>query len=110
MLIPSRKNEILADGYEMAFVSVEVVDKDDNLCPYADNDIKFSVKGAGKIAGVDNGSPITLERFKADHRKAFYGKCLVIIQNTGKPGKIQVEAKSSELSGKCEISLSKFHK
>lgn len=99
------RTEIMADGYEMAFVSVEVLDKDGNLCPYADNDVKFNVKGPGKIAGVDNGSPITLERFKADHRKAFHGKCLVIVQNIGKAGTVHVEASSDGLEGQCEFSV-----
>ena len=99
------RSEIMADGYEMAFVSVEVLDKDGNICPYADNDIKFNVKGPGKIAGVDNGSPITLERFKADHRKAFHGKCLVIVQNTGKTGTVHVEAVSDNLKGQCKFNV-----
>ena len=99
------RTEIMADGYEMAFISVEVLDKDGNICPYADNDIKFNVKGPGKIAGVDNGSPITLERFKADHRKAFHGKCLVIVQNIGKAGTVHVEAISDGLEGQCEFSV-----
>lgn len=90
------RDEIAADRSEMAFVSVEVLDKDGNLCPLADDDIKFTVSGPGEIAGVDNGSPITLERFKSDHRKAFYGKCLVIVRSTGKPGRIMVHAESRD--------------
>ena len=41
-------------------------------------------EGPAIIAGVDNGSPISLERFKADHRKAFYGNVSLCSKTTGK--------------------------
>lgn len=65
--------------------------------PVADNEIEFSVEGAGKNVGVDNGSPVSLEPFKSDKRKAFNGKALLIVQNTGKRGDIKVTAKSAGL-------------
>jgi beta-galactosidase len=95
-LIADRKS-LKADGRSMAFVTVEVVDKDGNLCPNADNQIFFDVKGAGIIAGVDNGCQTSLERFKANNRKAFFGKCLVVIQSTKNAGNVQLTAKSADL-------------
>lgn len=86
------RQEISADGCDISFVTVEVTDADGNLCPWADNDIHFRLTGPAEIAGVDNGSPVSLERFKANHRKAFYGKCLVMVRSTGKKGLVQVEA------------------
>lgn len=81
-LTPDR-TEIAADGTDLSYVTVEVVDADGNVCPWADNEISFAVEGSAFNAGVDNGSPTSLERFKADTRKAFYGKALVILQNAG---------------------------
>lgn len=98
------RNEIAADGYDLSFVTVEVVDKDGNLCPNADNLVTFDVEGEGFIAGVDNGSPISLERFKDNKRKAFYGKCLCVIQNNGKKGNIQLKASSQSLK-ECSINI-----
>ena len=95
-LTPDR-SEIKADGTDLSYVAVEVVDKDGNLCPLADNEVTFSVAGAGFNAGVDNGSPISLEPFKSERRKAFYGKALLIIQNNGDKGDISVEASSPGL-------------
>jgi beta-galactosidase len=95
-LIADRKS-LKADGRSMAFVTVEVVDKDGNLCPNADNQIFFDVKGQGAIAGVDNGCQTSLERFKANNRKAFFGKCLVLIQSTKNAGNVQLTAKSAGL-------------
>lgn len=76
------------------FVEVNVVDKDGNLCPNADNQIFFSVSAeqgaseqnipnAPKILGTDNGCQTSLERFTDSHRKAFFGKCVVVIKGKG---------------------------
>ena len=95
-LTPDR-DVLRADGCDLSFVTVEVVDKEGNLCPLAENNITFAVEGTGFIAGVDNGSPTSLERFKANHRRAFYGKCLVVIQNDGRPGGIKLTATAEGL-------------
>ena len=96
-LTPDR-SIIKADGTDLSFVTVEILDKDGNLCPNADNLVQFEISGNGFIAGVDNGSPISLERFKDNKRKAFYGKCLVVIQNNGKEGKIRLDAQAEGLN------------
>ncbi len=90
-LTPDRR-EIAADGRDLSYVTVEILDKDGNLCPDADNLVKFEVKGSGFIAGVDNGSQTSMERFKDNKRKAFYGKCMLVVQNNGKAGRISVRA------------------
>ena len=96
-LTPDR-SKIKSNGTDLSFVTVEILDKDGNLCPNADNLVQFEVSGKGFIAGVDNGSPISLERFKDNKRKAFYGKCLVVVQNDGKSGKIELKAQSEGLN------------
>ncbi len=95
-LTPNRP-AIDADGRDLSYLLVEILDKDGNLCPNADNEVTFTVNGAGFNAGVDNGSPVSLERFKADHRKAFYGKAMLIIQNNGEEGPVTVTATSPGL-------------
>lgn len=95
-LTPDRQ-KICADGRDLSFVTVEILDSKGNLCPTATNSVSFDIDGTGFIAGVDNGSPISLERFKDSKRKAFYGKCLVVIQNNGKIGDIRLTATSKGL-------------
>jgi len=96
-LTPDRST-IKSNGTDLSFVTVEILDKDGNLCPNAENLVQFQVEGKGFIAGVDNGSPISLERFKDNKRKAFYGKCLVVVQNDSRKGKIKVKASSEGLN------------
>ena len=83
-----------ADGKSLAFVTVDVLDKDGNLCPYAEDQIFFEVSGNARIAGVDNGCQTSLERFKADNRKAFGGKCLVVLQAGKSSGPVSLTAKA----------------
>jgi beta-galactosidase len=81
----------------LAFVTVEILDKDGNICPFAENLVHFELEGdSAFIAGVDNGNPISMERFKDNKRKAFYGKCLVVLQ-ADKAGKTVLKATSPGL-------------
>ena len=70
-------------GKDLTFVQVEVVDKDGNLCPWADDEISFFGDGDGAILGTDNGCQTSMERFTAPHRKAFFGRCMVVVRGKG---------------------------
>jgi len=96
-LVPDRTT-IQADGKDLLFVTVRILDKDGNLVPNADNLVNFKVTGPGFVAGVDNGYQASLEPFKAEYRKAFSGMCLAIIQSNGARGAIQLEATSDGLA------------
>ena len=91
------RNAIDADGKSLAFVTVEILDKDGNLCPNAENQVFFDVKGDATIAGVDNGCQTSMERFKADNRKAFFGKCLVVLRAGKQNGAVTLTAKAVDL-------------
>jgi beta-galactosidase len=96
-LVPDR-TAITADGRDLSFVTVRVEDKDGNLCPNADNLVRFKLDGAGRVAAVDNGNPATVEPFQADYRKAFGGLALLIVRSErGKSGAIAVTATSDGL-------------
>jgi beta-galactosidase len=98
LLTPDRV-EISADGRDLSFINVEIVDNDGHVCPNADNLIRFDVNGEGSIAGVGNGNPLSHEYFKARERKAFHGLAQVIIQSTTKSGEINISASSDGLRG-----------
>ena len=70
-------------GKNTTFINVEVVDKDGNLCPWAENQIEFSATGNLKILATDNGCQTSMERFQAPRRKAFFGKCMVVVRGNG---------------------------
>ncbi|AOZ99242.1 sugar-binding domain-containing protein [Flavobacterium commune] len=90
--LKSDKTSIKNDGYDLVYVTVSLQDKDGNLLPKADNLINFKVSGGAKIVGVDNGYQASLEPFKADYRKLYNGKCVVILQSNKKAENITLEA------------------
>jgi beta-galactosidase len=88
---------INADGADLSFITVKVLDKDGNIVPNADNTINFKINGEAVLAGVDNGDPINHDSFKADWRKAFHGLALAIIKANQKAGFVTVTATSNGL-------------
>ena len=102
-LIPDR-TEITADGKDLSFVTVKVVDKKGNLCPVADNQISFKVKGNGKYMAGANGDPTSLESFQKPTMKVFYGMMTAIVASNEIPGEITLEATAKGLKkGKVTI-------
>jgi len=92
------RSQIKADGKDLAFVTVKIVDAAGNLVPNANNLVDFKIDGQGFIAGVDNGFQASLEPFKANYRKAYNGLCLAIIQAKEKEGKINLTATAAGLT------------
>ena len=95
-LVADRKM-ITADGKDLSFVTVKVLDKDGNLCPDAANLINFKVKGEGTYRAGANGNSISLELFHVPSMKVFSGMMTAIVQSTDQPGKITLEATSKGL-------------
>ena len=92
------QTKLVADGKDLVFIEVDITDSNYMLVPNAANTVNFSVSGHGTIVGVDNGNSPTSEPYKANSRKAFSGKCLVIVQTTKTPGSIVITADSNGLS------------
>ena len=97
-LAPDRK-AIATDGQDLSFVTIEVLDAKGTFHPNADNEIRFSISGPAEIAGVGSGDPASLESFQGGKRKAYNGKCLVVIKSKrgAKPGPIKLTARSKGL-------------
>jgi beta-galactosidase len=95
-LIADRKT-IKADGKDLSFVTVRVLDKDGNFVPYADNRIQFSISGAGTIAATDNGYQADHESFQSKSRKCWKGLALVVVRSSEKKGNIILQAASPGL-------------
>jgi len=98
IVLSADRRAIRSNGTDLSFVTVKVVDRNGTVVPRADNLINFTLNGPGFIAGVDNGSEISHESFKANHRQAFHGMALAIVQSKGKSGHINLKATSAGLS------------
>lgn len=74
----------------MSFVTVRIVDRDGNLCPDADTQLNFQVKGAAKFNSCCNGDATSLEVFTRPTMKAFHGELVVVVEATKKSGTAQL--------------------
>ncbi len=88
------REKFAADGDDLAFVEVRVVDEHGTVCPEAGNLVQFRVTGPATIVGVDNGDPINHEPFKADKHTVFHGRGLVVVQSSHTPGVVHLSAET----------------
>jgi beta-galactosidase len=91
------KKTLTADGKDLSFVTILVVDKDGNVCPNAANQLNFKVTGAGSFRAVCNGDATSLEMFHLPTMKTFSGKLVVLVQSTETGGDITLEIESKGL-------------
>jgi len=92
------RNIIQANGEDLSFITVKITDKDGNLCPLADNLVKFKIEGNGQLAAVGNGDPTCIESYSEPRRSAFNGLCLLIVRSTEQAGNIKISAKARGLN------------
>jgi beta-galactosidase len=97
LVLKADRNTITADGNDLSFVEVNIVDKNGVLVPKANNLVHFSVNGPAFIAGVDSGDPVSMESFKGNQHTALNGKALCILQSNGKKGNIILTATADGL-------------
>jgi beta-galactosidase len=97
VLLKADRAKIAADGEDLAFVEVRVIDRRGRVCPDADALVRFRLSGPGVLAGVDNGDPINHESFKADRHKVFHGLGLAVVKAGRTPGEITLRAEAEGL-------------
>jgi beta-galactosidase len=103
MLEPDRTT-INADGQDISFVTVSIVDRNGNLCPNAMDQLNFTVKGTGTYRAACNGDATSLEMFHLPTMKAFNGKLVALVQSSHKAGDIELTVNGKSLkSGKVVV-------
>ena len=80
-----------ADGEDITFITVNILDKNGNLVPDASNQINVEVSGAARFKGICNGDATSLEVFTKPTMKAFHGQLVIGIQSNGKRGTATVK-------------------
>ena len=92
LVLTADRSELKADGKDLSFINVKVVDKDGNFCPEETRLVKFKVKGAGTFRAVANGNSVSLESFQKPEMKLFSGQLTAIVQTGEEAGEIVFEA------------------
>ena len=91
------------NGKDLAYITVEAVDKDGNLCPNVNDLVTFSVKGVGSYRAAANGDPTCTDVFHLPKMHLFNGKLVVILQSGEEKGKTTLKAQSKRLKGEITI-------
>lgn len=86
-----------ADGKDLAYVTVRVVDKEGNLCPTDGRRLNFRVKGAGSYRASANGDPTCLDLFHLPQMHAFNGMLTVIVQAGETAGNLELQVSAKGL-------------
>lgn len=92
------RKEILANGQDLTFVTVEITDQDGIFQPNAASRLQFKIDGPGVVAGVDNADIKDTDPYVGDTRKAWHGRALVVIRSTQRAGDIKLTVSSPGLS------------
>lgn len=99
IVLTADRTELKADGKDIAFVNVKIVDKDGNFCPEETRQINFKVKGAGSYKAAANGNSSSLESFQAPYMKLFSGQLTALAQSSETPGTLTFEATATGVKG-----------
>ena len=107
IVLEADRSTIKADGNDLSYITVSVVDKDGIPCPTATNQLKFSVKGEGVYKAACNGDATSLELFHLPTMKLFSGKLVVLVQAKTKAGTMELTVSGKGLkTGKLVVSTS----
>jgi len=98
------ENTIRADRTGIAHVTVTIVDAEGRLVPHAAHNITIEIDGPAGLIGLENGDPVDSTNYKLNHRRAFHGMMLAIVQAGGESGTVTVRADAEGVAGaECEI-------
>jgi beta-galactosidase len=92
------RESIHADGQDLSYIMVELLDQQGTRHPKADDLVNFSIKGPGSIAAVASSNPKSVESFQQPRRKAYQGRCMVIIKSGQEAGTITLKAEAEGLA------------
>jgi beta-galactosidase len=99
------RSTLKADGQDLAFVSVEVLDAAGLVVPHANESITYTLTGPGSLAGIGSADLTTTESYRANPRKVFRGRALVVIRTSGATGDLTLTATAAGL-GPATLNLS----
>ena len=90
------RTRLSADGDDLSFVTVSLVDKDGTLLPDASNQLVFEVEGAGRFKAACNGDATSLEPFTTPTMRLFHGQLVVVVQSSREKGALTLRVRDAK--------------
>lgn len=104
IILEADRNTLKADGKDISFINVKMVDAQGNFCPTQTDEITVKVTGAGKYNSMMNGDAVDLTPFQSSTMKLFSGQLTALVQSLETAGIITVEVSAKGVkSGKIVI-------
>ncbi len=97
IILTADRRVIRSNGQDLSYITVELTDETGVRNPLADNLVSFETEGPGTIIAVGNANPVSLESIISHERKAWRGRCLVILKSGSEAGTVTLKAKSPGL-------------
>lgn len=91
------RTSIIADGKDLSFITIEVVDREGNICPNAERLLFFKTEGDGTLKALCNGDPTDLTSFSSNYMNVFKGKMVAVISSTKSVGEIKLSVSGDRL-------------
>lgn len=92
------RDRLDADGRDLGFVTLAIVDQHGQVVPTADHEITVEIDGPARLIAMGSGDPTSHEPFQASRRRAFHGLCLAILQTVAhQTGPITITARADDL-------------
>jgi beta-galactosidase len=91
------RSQIRADGQDLSYITIEILDANGVRHPKAENMVQFEIEGPGSIAAVASSNPMGTESFQQPRRRAYQGRCIVIVKSEPKAGAILLKASAEGL-------------
>jgi len=107
LVLDPDRTVIDADGKDISFVTVSVLDEKGNPCPTVNDQLKFKVTGNGIFRAACNGDATSLEQFHMPTMKLFNGKLVVLVQSKTSAGDIKLSVEGKGLKGAAVVIQSK---
>nr|WP_320118878.1 glycoside hydrolase family 2 TIM barrel-domain containing protein [uncultured Marinifilum sp.] len=94
------KTSLLADGYDVAHVIAQLIDKNGNEVKTENVKLVFKVDGDAKILGVDNGSNKSVQDYQSNELVTAQGRGMLLIQSLKQKGTIHINASADGFKSK----------
>ena len=93
-----------ADGHDLIYVNVDIVDENGNRVPDAKISLKAELTGPAVISGFGSANPVTDEKYTDAETVSYKGRALAVLRSGYEKGQVRLNI-SGEGVHSAEVTL-----
>ena len=106
LVLTANRTSLEANGDDLAYITVQVADKEGNIVPTDSRRVKYTVAGAGSFEATANGDPTCLLPFQKQEMDLFSGAATAIVRSAEQAGVIRFTVSAAGVkSATIELSV-----